>query len=577
MSTAEVLDDPRIGRPNLPASISVDVPDIVLDLWNLTREQAEDFYVEAFEADAKENHHETLRWLARNDRYFLLTVVLHREDARKDWLYARCREVEADPFDHIDLWAREHYKSTIITFAGSIQDILRDPDVTIGIFAHNRPAAKAFLRQIKEEFEGNDFLKALFPEICYSDPRKQSPKWSVDDGIIVKRKSNPKEATVEAWGLVDGMPTGKHFKKLKYDDVVTEKSVTTPDMIKKTTEMFELSDNLGSDGGTVEIIGTRYHFADTYGIILTRGLFRERRHAATDNGDFDGKPVFFSQDYWDRKIATQSKPILAAQHLLNPLAGSESTFDVRWLKFYDVRPRRLTIYILVDPSKGANAGSDNTAIAVIGIDVGGNKYLLDGWRHRMGLARRWQLVRDIWNRWMRKTPGIDGVFVGYERYGMQTDLEYFEERMTHEGIHIPLTEVNWPREGPKSKVQRIERLEPDFRMQRLLMPHVINIDDEGKTTKFDPSTTRAAKEAKARNEEWRIARPLYKKDEDGKLYDLMTGFLEEYMFFPFAPRDDFLDAMSRVYDMDPVKPVGIPVSEMTQQGMNMPEVFMDGT
>lgn len=575
MSAAEELPDPRDGRPNLPAVIAVDVPDIVLDLWNMTREEAEAFYVEAFDQDARETNHQTLRWLARNDRYFLLTVVLHRADARRDWLYDRCREVEADPNDHIDLWAREHYKSTIITFAGIIQEILKDPEVTVGIFAHNRPAAKAFLRQIKEEFENNDFLITLFPDICYPDPRKQAPKWSVDDGIIVKRKGNPKESTVEAWGLVDGMPTGKHFKKLVYDDVVTEKSVTGPDMIKKTTEMFELSDNLGSDGGTVWMIGTRYHFADTYGVILGRGLFKERRHAATDNGDFDGKPIFFSQEYWNRKVSTQSRPILAAQHLLNPLAGSEATFDVRWLKFYNVRPRRLMVYILVDPSKGSNATSDNTAIAVIGIDTGGNKYLLDGWRHQMGLARRWQIVRDQWRRWTQMT-GIDGVFIGYERYGMQTDLEYFEERMEHEKISFPITEVSWPREGPKSKISRIERCEPDFRMQRFLLPHVINIDDEGNVTKFDPSITKEAREARERNEPWRIARPLYKKDENDQLYDLMSGFLEEYMFFPFAPRDDFLDAISRVYDMDPVKPVGVPVTEMFREGMLAPQVFVDG-
>jgi hypothetical protein len=559
-----------INRDRLPWPIEVDVAAEVLALWSLPRQDAEQIYVEAF----RKRDTAALRWLALNDRYFVLTVLLRREDARHDWLYDRCREVECAPDDKLDLWAREHYKSTIITFAGIIQEILRNPDITIGIFAHSRPAAKAFLRQIMQEFEGNQLLKSLFPHICWQDPRGESPKWSEDEGIILKRKSNPKESTVEAWGLVDGMPTGKHFRLRVYDDVVTEKSVTNADMIRKTTDMFDLSEDLGTHGGRMWMIGTRYHFGDTYGVVLGRGIIHERRHPATHDGTFEGEPVFLSDRDWTRKLS-RPKSIVAAQQLLNPLAGAETVFSVKQLNYFDIRPKRLNVYIIGDPSKGKHVKSDNTAITVWGLDSTRNKYLLDGYCHRMGLTQRWAALKSMYRRWI-SMPGVAMVQVGYEQYGLQTDIEYFEERMRIEGIHFPVEELSWPREGPKSKRHRIERLEPDFRMKRIYLPHVFDYDERDELIEINPQNRKLAQEAMRNNEAWRVARPILHKDEDGKVYDFLERFREEFIFFPFAPRDDILDAMSRLYDMDPQPPIYY-ADDAGKPNSTEPQVFVDGT
>jgi hypothetical protein len=76
-----------------------------------------------------------------NDRFFLLTELCGRKDALHPWLFARCREVEEEPDGYIDLWSRFHFKSSIITFAGAIQEVVRNPEIKIVIFSVVKPTA----------------------------------------------------------------------------------------------------------------------------------------------------------------------------------------------------------------------------------------------------------------------------------------------------------------------------------------------------------------------------------------------------------------------------------------------------
>jgi hypothetical protein len=530
-------------------------------------------------------------FLACNDRYYLLSGPLGRTDVLHPWLFARCREVERAPDGHLDLWSRYHYKSSIITFAGVIQEVLCDPDLTVAIFSHTKPIAKAFLVQIKREFESNDQLKALFADVLWREPAREAPKWSENEGIVVRRASNPKEATIEAHGLVDGQPTSRHYGLLVYDDVVTVESVGSPEQIKKTTDRWELSDNLGSTTGVRKWhAGTRYHFGDTYGIILERGVLKPRIHPATDDGTLNGSPVLLSPARWE-EIKSAQRSTVSAQMLLDPRAGNVAVFRAEWLKSYEARPTALNVYILCDPSKGAGARSDRTAIAVIGIDVAGNRYLLDGVRHRMKLSERYGFLKQLYARWSSE-PGVQSCRVGYERYGALCDLEVITEYQLRDRAFFAIEELNFAREGAAhSKADRIERLEPDLRAGKFLLPAVVHHPDfggrDGKATwrvwtdadvarangdglanrKSDSleasfkagqivytpllAPTRLQRACEASGELYRIARPIRRLDEDRNGYDLTRAFIEEALFFPFAPHDDLIDACARLYDMQP--------------------------
>jgi predicted phage terminase large subunit-like protein len=453
-----------------------------------------------------EKNDQAMRELCKHDLFFLLLKACARMDIDRDWLFDRCREVEASPNGHLDLWAREHYKSTIITFGKSIQDVLVDPDGTlIGIFSHTRPIAKGFLDQIKRELETNEFLKKLFPDVLYESPRVEAPRWSLDGGLIVKRKSNPKEATIEAWGLVDGQPTSKHFTILVYDDVVTRESVTTPEQIKKTTEAWELSLNLGAEGGAKRYIGTRYHANDTYKTMLDRGSVIKRIYPATDNGEIDGNPVLLSIESLQEKRRDMGPYTYGSQMLQNPTADKAMGFKEEWLRFYDDLgdTRKWNKYILVDPASEKKKTSDFTTIAVIGLAPDNNYYLLSAIRDRMNLTERTEKLFEFHRE-------FEPISVGYEKYGMQSDIEHIKYVMERKNYRFEVVALG----GSVAKVDRIRGLVPVFEQGRFYLP------------KKHTFIT-----------------------QEGKNVDFVRVFIdEEYAAFPVSVHDDMLDCIARIVD-----------------------------
>lgn len=446
---------------------------------------------------------EALRWLCRNDLYFLLRYALSRPDCDNDWVFDRCREVQAEPNGYLDLWAREHYKSTVITYALTIQDILNDPEITIGLASHTRPIAKAFLRQIKREFEGNETLKAWFPDILWANPQKESPKWSEDEGIVVKRTSNPKEATIEAWGVVDGQPTSKHYKLLVYDDIVTRESVSTPEMMHKTTDALALSYNLGAHGGHKRFIGTRYHFNDTYRTIMERGTVKPRVYPATKDGTVAGEPVFLTAQQIAEKRRDMGPYVFGCQMLQDPKADEAQGFKEEWLRFAQPSPHGLNAYMIFDPASSKKKDSDYTAGWVIGLGSDKNMYVLDMVRDRLSLTQRADLVLGWHRRWQP-------IATGYERYGMMADIEHILFRQEQENYRFPIVELG----GQMPKLDRIRRLIPWFEGGRIYMPQ-----------KF------------------------VKANYEGREVDLADAFLkEEYLPFPVGLHDDMLDALARILD-----------------------------
>lgn len=449
------------------------------------------------------------RVLCLEDLAFLLIYCCNRVKLNHDWLFARVREVEADPDEHLDIWAREHFKSTIITFGLTLQDILDDPEETVGIFSHSRPIAKGFLRQHKWEMEANINLKAAFPDVLYQNPKREAPKWSEDEGLVIKRVNTPKEATISAWGLVDSQPTSAHFTIMIFDDVVTEDSVTTPEMIKKTTTQWELALNLESGilaekPARLRYIGTRYHYNDTYKTMMDRKAAVPRIYPATDNGKVDGNPVLLTREALAKKRRLQGPYTFACQQLLDPKADDTQGFMKQWLRYWKAdHYTNLVIAIICDPANEKKTDSDYSCFTVLGLGADGNWYVITWVRDRLNLFERGNVLFALHRQYKPQK-------VYYEKYGKDSDIQHYEYKMERLNYRFTIH----PLGGKVKKEDRIKGLVPDFEQGLIYIPET-----------------------------------CVRVNYEGVQEDLVKVFInDEYLAFPFSTYDDMLDCLARKND-----------------------------
>ena len=440
-----------------------------------------------------------IRALVLDDLFFLIYFVLGVQKINHPWLVDRVSEVQERHQNTLDLWAREHFKSTILTFALPIWEALRNPEERICIISHTRSIAKAFLQRIKVTLETNEMLIRAFPDTLWMNPEKESPKWSLDMGLVLRRKGNFLESTFEAWGIIDGMPAGKHFTGRIYDDLVTETTVSTPDQISKTQYAYELSHNIGARGGWFRVIGTIYHFADLYMHLQKEGLLHVRKYPCRVNGE----GVFFTDAELNDKRGHTGPYVWACQMMLDPVADENQIFNINWLRHYRDLTHRLNYYIMVDPASKKKQNADFTTMWVVGVDSAKNFYIVDGVHDRLSMKEKWEHLRELKFRW-------NPMGIGYEEYAMQSDIEFIRDQQERDGVYFAVT----PLGGHMKKEDRIKRLVPYFESGRVIFPK----------------------------------RLLYRRST-GETVDLTEVFTkDEFLTFPYSAHDDMLDCLARILD-----------------------------
>lgn len=152
-------------------------------------------------------------------------------------------------------------KTTFLTIARCIYEIIKNPNIRILLVSDAEGQAKTFLRSIKSHFTRNELLKE-----CFGDFYTGAEIWSDSQIIVNKRTAHYGEPTIMCAGIGTTLPS-RHFDLIIADDLVTEDNSQTDGQRKKIHSYFykTLLPTLLSPDGRLYVIGTRWHDEDLYG------------------------------------------------------------------------------------------------------------------------------------------------------------------------------------------------------------------------------------------------------------------------------------------------------------------------
>lgn len=401
---------------------------------------------------------------------------------------------------------RETGKSTLAR-AYAIQRICKDPNIAILLINEKELLAKDFLSDIKYQFESNELLKALFPELLPRD--LNATTWSATR-IIVNRTTGRPDPTVDVIG-VGGAVAGKHPDLIIADDMISREAMENAragswQIMHQTNRWINQLDPLVNKSALpcpeITFIGTRWWHNDSYEYIEGAYGYNEEPRvvilkattptgpiqlSAQKKGDLamfkraaieDGRSIF--PEKWDleglAKIRVRDPALFAANYMNEPSDDVTATFKADWLlpitwlddrqffitdgsaKKSVLRVSDLDKLILVDPGGFGERVVENRARAaavVVGDDFNGHKFFLDCYSEQQSFL---DAIKQIVSLTSKYNPRK--IYV--ERAGQQAAFaQLLREELRKANLNVVVDDTTLKASGDNKDV-RILEMEPYF-------------------------------------------------------------------------------------------------------------------
>jgi len=385
----------------------------------------------------------------------------------------------------------------MITISYTLQRILKNPDIRILITNALLDNSKGFLREIKSHFEKNEKLLAL-----YGNHKNEDEKWSETQIIVKKRQAFHKEPTIQVTS-VDKSVVSQHYDLIIADDLVTRESISTKEQRSKLIKYYKDLLDLLEPGGTLLVIGTRWHYDDLYGWILNECTTKQHFEVMIKKVfDETGEPIFpqkFSKEYIKQLKDEKGSYEFNAQYNNDPVSEEEADFKrdtFKWFFLHNINMHEGMIYITIDPAVSKDENADYTGI-IVNLVQGGSWKILE--------ARRMRL---------NPTELVDEVFYLARKYKENLRMIGIEDIMYTKAIDYDLT-------------RRMQETGEWFQIEKIKHKN------------------------KAKEDRIRALIPLFERGNI-ELSERCQDLEEELSRFPVAEHDDILDALA--YQLYIVKP-----------------------
>lgn len=359
------------------------------------------------------------------------------------------------------LMPRGSFKSSVVTCAASIQQMISNPNIRILISSETQNNAIKFVGEIKQHLEMNLKFRALYGDWVTKG------NWKANEFVISPRNIPKKEPTVMAGSLEKGTQVGMHYDYIILDDVVSSNNVSTTDQIEKTIDHYKLLLSILDPGGTIIVIGTRWAYYELYGWLLDPdGPEYEQVDSlvlqATDDFGEATMPEVLSKDFLDQQRKTQGSYIYSAQYLNRLTSGDNNTFKISDIQTYEESPSGLIYFMTVDPALSLKARSDYTGIIVNGVDYLGRWFIQEALNIKLEPS---ELVNKIVELSRKYNPFM---ILGMERFALEKMLKHaLFEKMERENFFFPVKELETSTKI--SKEARIRSLQPVLEAKKLFV------------------------------------------------------------------------------------------------------------